>query len=74
MKCNHNLIYIRESPGNGHHKFQEEYEALSQGHGWTKKGLPQPKGGNSGWEPNEKKDLTRAPMYRKSLPFTQYHF
>ena len=29
------------------HKFQEEYEALAQGHGGTKKGLPQPKGGIS---------------------------
>ena len=56
------------------HKVQEEYEALAQGHGRTKKGPPQPKGGNSTSAPNEKKDLTRAPMYRKALPFTQYHF
>ena len=55
-------------------KIQEEYEALYQGRGVTKKGLPQPKGGDLAWEPNEKMDLTRAPMYRKDLPFTQYHF
>ena len=28
---------IRESQGNGHHKFQEEYEALAQEHGKTKR-------------------------------------
>ena len=37
------------------HKVQEEYEALAQGHGGTKKGLPQPKGGISAWVPNEKR-------------------
>ena len=36
------------------HKFQEEYEVLAQGHGRTKKGLPQPKGGISAWVTNEK--------------------
>ena len=35
-----------------------------------KKGLPQPKGGILAWVPNAKKDLTRAPMYRKALSFT----
>ena len=40
--------------GKSEHKFQEEYEALSQGHGGTKKGLPQTKGGISAWEPNAK--------------------
>ena len=64
------MIYTRESWGNGHHKVQEEYEALAQRHGRTKKGLPQPKGEMPAWEPNAKEDLTRAPMYRKSLPFT----
>ena len=49
-------------------------KALAQGHGRTKKGLPQPEGGNSTWAPNEKKDITRAPMYRKALPFKQYQF
>ena len=52
------------------HKVQEEYESLAQGHGRTKMGLPQPKGGNSAWAPNAKRDLTRAPMYRKYLPLT----
>ena len=33
-------------------------------------GLPQPKGEMSAWASNAKKDLTRAPMYRKALPFT----
>ena len=28
---------IRESQGNGQHKVQEEYEALAQGHGETKR-------------------------------------
>ena len=28
---------IRESQGNGQHKVQEEYEALAQGHGSTKR-------------------------------------
>ena len=36
------------------HKVQEEYEVLAQGHGGTKKGLPQPKGGFLAWEPNAK--------------------
>ena len=40
--------------GNGHHKVQEEHEALAQGHGGTKKGLPKPKGGISAWVPNAK--------------------
>ena len=40
--------------GKSQHKVQEEYEALAQGHGGTKKGLPQPKGGISTWVPNEK--------------------
>ena len=70
MKCNYNLIYTRDSLGNGQHKVQEEYEALAQGHGRTKKRLPQPKGRNLVWEPIAKKDLTRAPMYRKVIPFT----
>ena len=54
MKCNYNLIYTREFRENGQHKVQEEYEALAQGNGGTKKGLPQPKGGISAWEPNAK--------------------
>ena len=63
--------YIQGSPkGNGQHKFQEEYETLAQGHGGTKKGFPHPKGEMSAWAPNAIKDLTRAPMYGKSLPFT----
>ena len=35
----HSQLDMRESWGNGQHKFQEEYEALAQGHGGTKKGL-----------------------------------
>ena len=61
---------MRESWGNGQHKVQEEYEALAQRHGGTKKGLPHPKGEMSAWAPNAIKDLTRVPMYRKALPFT----
>ena len=34
------------------------------------KGLPQPKGEMLAWEPNTIWDLTRVPMYGKSLPFT----
>ena len=67
-------IYKGVPMGKNQHKVQEEYEALAQGHDGTKKGLPKPKGGILAWVPNAKKDLTRAPMYRKSLPFAQYHF
>ena len=38
------------------------------------KGLPHPKGEMSAWEPNEKHDLNRVPMYGKALPFTTCHF
>ena len=31
---------MRESQGKDQHKVQEEYEALAQGHGGTKGGLP----------------------------------
>ena len=34
------------------------------------KGLPQPKGEILAWAPNAIWNLTRVPMYRKSLPFT----
>ena len=47
-------IYEGVPMGNGQHKVQEEYEALAQEHGRTKKGLPQPKGGISTWVPNTK--------------------
>ena len=47
-------IYKGIPMGKGKHKVQEEYEALSQGHGGTKKGLPQPKGGTQSWVPNVK--------------------
>ena len=47
-------IYKGVPMGKIQHKVQEEYEALAQGHGGTKKGLPQPKGGISTWVPNEK--------------------
>ena len=40
-------IYKGVPMGKRQHKVQEEYEALAQGHGGTKKGLPQPKGGIS---------------------------
>ena len=63
-------IYKGVPMGKIQHKFQEEYEALAQRHGGTKKGLPQPKGEMSAWTPNAKEDLTRAPMYMKALPFT----
>ena len=48
----YNLIYTRESQGNGQNKVQEEHEALAQGHGGTNKGLPHPKGEMSAWAPN----------------------
>ena len=47
-------VYKGVPKGKSQHKFQEEYEALSQGHDRTKKGLPQPKGGISAWVPNPK--------------------
>ena len=47
-------IYKGVPMGKSQHKFQEEYEALAQGHGGTKKGLPKPKGEISTWEANEK--------------------
>ena len=34
------------------------------------KGTPGPKRGLTTWVPNSKGELTRTPMYRKSLPFT----
>ena len=34
------------------------------------KGLPHPKEEMSAWAPNAIHDLTRVPMYGKSLPFT----
>ena len=40
MKCNYNFIYKGVTVGNCQRKVQEEYEALSQGHGETNKGLP----------------------------------
>ena len=67
-------IYKGVHMGKSQHKFQEEYESLAQGYGGTKKGLPKPKGEISAWAPNAKCDLTRVPMYRESLPFTQCHF
>ena len=33
------------------------------------KGLPHPKGEMSAWAPNAMQDLTRVPMYGKTLPF-----
>ena len=47
-------IYKGVPMGKIQHKVQEEYEALAQGHGGTKKGLPQPKGGILSWVPNVK--------------------
>ena len=61
---------IKESQGNGQHKVQEEYEALAQIHGSTIQRTPGPKRGLTTWVPNSKGELTRTPMYRKSLPFT----
>ena len=63
------LDIYKRVPGNGKHKVQQEYEFLAPRHGKTKKGLPQPKREMSAWAPNAKEDLTRAPMYKKSLPF-----
>ena len=37
MKCNYNLIYKGVPVEDGRHKVQEEYEALAQGHGGTKR-------------------------------------
>ena len=47
-------IYKGVPMGKSQHRVQEEYEALAQGHGRTKKGLSQPKGGISTWVPNAK--------------------
>ena len=48
MKCNYKCDTYKGVPmGKIQHKVQEEYEALAQGHGKTKKGLPQHKGGIS---------------------------
>ena len=47
-------IYKGAPMGKMKHKVQEDYEGLAQGHGKTKKGLPQPKGGISSWVPNAK--------------------
>ena len=38
------------------------------------KGLPHPKGKRSAWEPNEKHEITRVPMYGQALLFTSCHF
>ena len=50
----HSQIDIRESRGNGHHKVQEQYEALAQGHVGTKRGTPGSKRGLIAWVPCEK--------------------
>ena len=49
------IMQLGSPKGNGQDKVQEEYEALAQGHGSTKKVLPQPKGGISAWVPNAKR-------------------
>ena len=36
----HSQLDMRESQGKGQHKVEEESEALAQGHGGTKKGIP----------------------------------
>ena len=46
-------IYKGFPMGKIQHKVQE-HESLAQGHGGTKKGLPQPKGGILTWAPNVK--------------------
>ena len=75
MKFNYNLTYTRESLwGKLSIKFKRSMKFLLKDMAGLKKGLPPPKGGNLAWAPNTKNDLTRAPMYRKALPFTQYHF
>ena len=47
-------IYKGFPMGKSQCKVQEEYESLAQGHGRTKKRIPQPKGGISAWVPNAK--------------------
>ena len=47
-------LYIRESRGNGQHKGQEKYEALTQSHGSTIQRTPGPKRGLTAWVPNSK--------------------
>ena len=51
-------------------KFKMSMKLLLKDMAILYKGLPQLKGGNSAWAPNAKNDLTKAPMYRKALPFT----
>ena len=67
-------IYKGILGGKGQHKVQEEYEALAQSHGGTIQRFPHPKGKMLAWAPNTKQDITRVPMYGKSLPFTTCHF
>ena len=49
----HSQLDMRESQGNGQHKVQEEYEALAQGHGETKRTLG-PNRELTAWVPNAK--------------------
>ena len=37
MKCNHNLTHKGVPMGNDQHKVKNEYEALAQGNGGTKR-------------------------------------
>ena len=52
--------------GDGQHKVQEGYEALTQGHG----GLPNLVEKSQYGYQTAKRDPTREPMNRKALPLT----
>ena len=60
---------IRESRGNGQHRVQEEYEALAQGHGGTKRDSQTYERTHS-MGTKCKRELTRTPMCKKALSFT----
>ena len=51
-------------------KFKRSMKLLLRVMAVLYKGLPHPKGEMSAWAPNAKQDLTRVPMYLKSIQFT----
>ena len=55
-------------------KFKRSMRILLEDMPVLYKGCPHPKGEMPAWAPNATQDLTRVPMYGKSLPFTTCHF
>ena len=67
--------HIEGSPGGkANINFKRSMKLLLKVMEVLNKGLPHPKGEMLAWEPNAIQDLTRVPMYGKSLPFTTCHF